>query len=97
MRTSILALGAVLALAGCAADGGKLTTGSLKAGDTKSTAERKTTERAKPTAAARQASPQPVDRKQYCDEIRRTWKPGDTPPSAEALEKRRADNAYCAG
>ena len=101
MRTHILALAATLtaglALAGCAVEGDKISTGSLKPIDGPTKSKRARPASAEPAAEAAQAR-QPGDaRKLYCDEVRRSWKQGDMPPSADALEKRKADNIYCAG
>lgn len=83
-----MALATTLAVAGCAAEGDKITTGALKPAH----AAPKAVKRTDPEQAA-----QPGDaRKIYCNDVRKGWKPGDLPPSEEALAKRRADNIYCA-
>ena len=91
MRKQLLALAATLVLTGCASEGGKIATGSLKPNE--GTAK---VRRDKPSGPV-QASPPDDARKLYCDEVRRSWKPGDMPPTTDALEKRKADNIYCSG
>lgn len=84
-----MALGFALVAAGCAREGEKLTTSALKPVQS----EPKAVQHAKPQQAA-----QPdAARRIYCAEMRKGWKPGDMPPTEEALSKRRADNIYCSG
>ncbi len=96
MRKEMLALMAAVTLAGCAVDGDKIITGSLKPQDERGAKpKRPRAEAAQPVSEA--AEPRTDGRKAYCADIRKTWKPGDMPTSDEALQKRKADNIYCSG
>lgn len=88
IRSILVTAIASLAVAGCASTG-ELTTGSI--------APSAASQKAKRATAGDTAQPAAGSREAYCREIRRSWKPGDTAPTPEALEKRKADNIYCAG
>lgn len=82
--------GFALAVSGCASTG-ELTTGSLAAAGGAHKAKG-----TKPEGAAGAAGATGT-RAAYCEDIRRSWRPGDQPPTAAALQKRKADNIYCSG